>query len=148
MKCSSGFAGPGAGEYSTGPDRGYAHAPRPDGDTPDFSRYATWFIPLAVPLFMEADRLQARHAEPFVTDALASLARRNMSVRQEGDPDAIIRSSRGVSQVFQWQAARAWRADDPAARAPALGDPRRRGAIRGASSGATRQPDRSQIVVS
>ena len=44
-------------------------------------------------------------AEPFVTDALASLAWWNMDVRQVGDPDAIIRSSRHVGHVVIWQAA-------------------------------------------
>jgi hypothetical protein len=44
-------------------------------------------------------------AEPFVADALASLAWWNMSVRQIGDPDAIIQSSRHVGQVVMWQAA-------------------------------------------
>jgi hypothetical protein len=44
-------------------------------------------------------------AEPFVADALASLAWWNMDVRQVGDPDAIIRSSRHVGHVVIWQAA-------------------------------------------
>jgi len=44
-------------------------------------------------------------AEPFVADALASLAWWNMDVRQVGDPDAIIRSSRHVGHVVLWQAA-------------------------------------------
>jgi hypothetical protein len=44
-------------------------------------------------------------AEPFVADALASLAWWNMDVRQVGDPDAMIRSSRHVGHVVIWQAA-------------------------------------------
>jgi len=44
-------------------------------------------------------------AEPFVADALASLAWWNMDVRQIGDPDAILQSSRHVGQVVIWQAA-------------------------------------------
>jgi hypothetical protein len=44
-------------------------------------------------------------AEPFVTDALASLAWWNMSVRQAGDQDAVIQSSRHVGHVVIWQAA-------------------------------------------
>jgi len=44
-------------------------------------------------------------AEPFVADALASLAWWDMSVRHLGDPDAVIRSSRNVGQVYTWQAA-------------------------------------------
>ena len=44
-------------------------------------------------------------AEPFVAEALASLAWWNMSVRQIGDPDAIIQSSRHVGHVVIWQAA-------------------------------------------
>jgi hypothetical protein len=43
-------------------------------------------------------------AEPFVADALASLAWWNMGVRQAGDSDAIIRSSRHVGQLVMWQA--------------------------------------------
>ena len=42
---------------------------------------------------------------PFVAEALASLAWWNMSVRQVGDPDAIIQSSRHVGHVVIWQAA-------------------------------------------
>jgi hypothetical protein len=44
-------------------------------------------------------------AEPFVADALVSLAWWNMDVREVGDPDAIIRSSHHVGQVVSWQAA-------------------------------------------
>ena len=44
-------------------------------------------------------------AEPIVADLLASLAWWNMSVREVGSPDAIIRSWRQVSQVYEWQAA-------------------------------------------
>jgi hypothetical protein len=44
-------------------------------------------------------------AEPFVADALASLAWWNMSVRQVGDPDAIIQASSRVGHVVIWQAA-------------------------------------------
>ena len=43
-------------------------------------------------------------AEPYVADALASLAWWNMSVRQVGDPDAVIQSSRHVGHVVVWQA--------------------------------------------
>jgi hypothetical protein len=43
-------------------------------------------------------------AEPFVADALGSLAWWNMDVRQVGDPDALIRSSRHVGHVVAWQA--------------------------------------------
>jgi hypothetical protein len=46
-----------------------------------------------------------RSAEPFVADALASLAWWNMSVRQMGDSDTIVRSSRHVGHVVIWQAA-------------------------------------------
>ena len=44
-------------------------------------------------------------AEPFVADALASFAWWNMDVRQVGDADTIIRSSRHVGHVVIWQAA-------------------------------------------
>jgi hypothetical protein len=44
-------------------------------------------------------------AEPFVADALASLAWWNMRVREVGDPDAVIQSSRHVGRVVIWQAA-------------------------------------------
>jgi hypothetical protein len=43
-------------------------------------------------------------AEPLVADALTALAWWNMGIRQPGDPDAIIRSSRHVGQVVMWQA--------------------------------------------
>jgi hypothetical protein len=43
-------------------------------------------------------------AEPFVADALASLAWWNMSARQPGEPDAVIQSSRHVGHVVTWQA--------------------------------------------
>jgi hypothetical protein len=43
-------------------------------------------------------------AEPFVADALASLAWWEMSVRQVGDPGAFVRSSSRVGRVFLWQA--------------------------------------------
>jgi hypothetical protein len=43
-------------------------------------------------------------AEPFVAEALASLAWWNMSVREVGDPDAILQSSRHVGHVVTWQA--------------------------------------------
>ena len=43
-------------------------------------------------------------AEPFVADALASLAWWNMDMRQVGDPDAFIQSSRHVGHVDVWQA--------------------------------------------
>jgi hypothetical protein len=44
-------------------------------------------------------------AETVAADLLNSLAWWNMTVRQVGDTDAIIRSSRHVSQVYGWQAA-------------------------------------------
>jgi hypothetical protein len=44
-------------------------------------------------------------AEPFVAEALASLAWWNMSIRQAGDPEAFVRSSRHVGDVVTWQAA-------------------------------------------
>jgi hypothetical protein len=44
-------------------------------------------------------------AEPVVADLLASLAWWNMSVRQVGSSDAIIRSWRHVTKVYEWQAA-------------------------------------------
>jgi hypothetical protein len=44
-------------------------------------------------------------AEPVVADILVGLAWWNMRVREVGGPDAIIRSSRHVSQVYEWQAA-------------------------------------------
>jgi len=44
-------------------------------------------------------------AEPVVADLLASLAWWNMRIREVGSPDAIIRSSRHVTQVYEWQAA-------------------------------------------
>jgi hypothetical protein len=44
-------------------------------------------------------------AEPVVADVLASLAWWNMSVRQVGSSDAIIRSWRHVTKVYEWQAA-------------------------------------------
>jgi hypothetical protein len=43
-------------------------------------------------------------AEPFVADALASLAWWNMSVREVGDGDAVIQSARHVGHVVVWQA--------------------------------------------
>jgi hypothetical protein len=45
-----------------------------------------------------------RSAEPFVADALTSLAWWNMSPRQAGDPDGVILSSRHVGHVVVWQA--------------------------------------------
>jgi len=44
-------------------------------------------------------------AELVVADLLASLAWWNMSVRQVGSSDAIIRSWRHVTEVYEWQAA-------------------------------------------
>ena len=44
-------------------------------------------------------------AELVVADLLASLAWWNMSVRQVGSSDAIIRSWRHVTKVYEWQAA-------------------------------------------
>jgi hypothetical protein len=82
---------PGATCYANRTKTGYAFV-SPRVSTPQafrLARSATW--PLS--------------AEPFVADALASLAWWNMSVRQIGDPDAIIQSSRHVGQVVMWQAA-------------------------------------------
>ena len=44
-------------------------------------------------------------AEPYVAEALGSLAWWNMNLRQPGDPDAVIQSSRHVGHVVIWQAA-------------------------------------------
>jgi hypothetical protein len=44
-------------------------------------------------------------AEPYAAEALGSLAWWNMAVRQTGDPDAVIQSSRHVGRVVLWQAA-------------------------------------------
>ena len=44
------------------------------GGTPGLSRYATWFIPLAIPLFQEADRLLGRRMAWMALPALASAA--------------------------------------------------------------------------
>jgi len=45
-----------------------------------------------------------RSAEPFVAEALASLAWWNMSPREAGDVDAVIQSSRHVGHLVVWQA--------------------------------------------
>jgi len=81
---------PGATCYANRTKTGYAFV-SPRVSTPQafrLARSATW----------------PASAEPFVADALASLAWWNMGVRQEGDPDAMIRSSRHVGQVVMWQA--------------------------------------------
>ncbi|MGE5199501.1 MAG: hypothetical protein ACM3H9_07655 [Rhodospirillaceae bacterium] len=44
------------------------------GGTPGLSRYATWFIPLAVPLFQELDRVLGRRVAWMAVPALASAA--------------------------------------------------------------------------
>jgi len=44
-------------------------------------------------------------AEPYVAEALATLAWWNMSARQSGDSDAVIQASRHVGHVVIWQAA-------------------------------------------
>jgi hypothetical protein len=82
---------PGAACYANRTKTGYAFV-SPRVSTPQafrLARSATW--PLS--------------AEPFVADALASLAWWNMAVRQVGDPDAVIQSSRHVGHVVIWQAA-------------------------------------------
>ena len=48
--------------------------------------------------------LDKPHAEPFAAEALASLAWWNMGVREVGDPDAMLQSSRHVGRVVTWQA--------------------------------------------
>ena len=44
------------------------------GGTPGMSRYATWFIPLAIPLFQQLDRVLGRRAIWVAAPALASAA--------------------------------------------------------------------------
>jgi len=44
------------------------------GGTPGLSRYATWFIPLAIPLFQEFDRLLGRRVVWMAVPAVASAA--------------------------------------------------------------------------
>jgi len=53
---------------------------------------------------LDRRRTWPQSAEPFVADALASLAWWNMSVRQAGEPDAVIQSSRHVGDLVIWQA--------------------------------------------
>ncbi len=81
---------PGATCYANRTRTGYEFV-SPSVSTPQvfrLSRSATWPI----------------SAEPFVADALASLAWWNMSPRQVGDPDSAIQSSRHVGHVVVWQA--------------------------------------------
>jgi hypothetical protein len=49
-------------------------------------------------------RVWPQSAAPFVAEALASLAWWNMSMRQAGEPDAVIQSSRHAGDVVIWQA--------------------------------------------
>lgn len=53
---------------------------------------------------LDRRRVWPQSAEPFVGEALASLAWWNMSTRQAGEPDAVIQSSRHVGDVVIWQA--------------------------------------------
>jgi hypothetical protein len=53
---------------------------------------------------LDRRRTWPQSAEPSVADALASLAWWNMRVREVGDPDAILQSSRHVGHVVTWQA--------------------------------------------
>ncbi|MFO7694042.1 MAG: hypothetical protein R6V57_13215 [Vicinamibacterales bacterium] len=81
---------PGATCYANRTKTGYAFV-SPRVSTPQafrLARSSTW--PLS--------------AEPFVADALSSLAWWNMSPRQAGDNDAVVQSSRHVGHVVVWQA--------------------------------------------
>jgi hypothetical protein len=81
---------PGATCYANRTRTGYAFV-SPSVSTPQvfrLARSATW--PLS--------------AEPFAAEALASLAWWNMGVREVGDPDATLQSSRHVGHVVTWQA--------------------------------------------
>ena len=81
---------PGATCYANRTKTGYEFV-SPRVSTPQvfrLARSATW--PLS--------------AGPFVADALTSLAWWNMDVRQVGDNDAVIQSSRHVGHVVVWQA--------------------------------------------
>ena len=53
---------------------------------------------------LDRQRTWPASAEPLVADTLATLAWWNMSVRQAGDADAVIQSSRHVGHFVVWQA--------------------------------------------
>jgi len=53
---------------------------------------------------LDRRRVWPQSAEPFVAEALASLAWWNMSTRQAGEPEALIQSSRHVGDLVIWQA--------------------------------------------
>jgi hypothetical protein len=53
---------------------------------------------------LDRQRTWPASAEPLVADTLASLAWWNMSVRQVGEPDSVIQSSRHVGHLVVWQA--------------------------------------------
>jgi len=89
------------------------------GGTPGLSRYATCYANrtktgyefvsprVSAPQAFRLDRRRTwpPAAESYPAEALASLAWWNMSVRQAGDPDAVIQSARHVGHVVIWQAA-------------------------------------------